>query len=157
MLDFYCGLYLKRFKVMPIRIEKTDRFMVGKGEKTVKEIKRELWPNLYKLMTESVKQRLKDASIMRQKIEERIKHKNGEMPAEEGMIEMIQPTCGTRADLIRLAKELNIKYFRVMNKAELIEAIAEGATQERIIEIGLKAKERWEKGWKGNGGDEAVS
>lgn len=51
----------------------------------------------------------------------------------------------SRNDLMLRAKAKGIKMFRVMNKAELAEVLT--AKPERIAEIQLQAKTRWQKGW----------
>ena len=72
MLDFYCNLYFEKFKIMPVRIEKTDRFCVGSVEKTVKEIKREIWPHLYPSMSEDTKIKLRENSKANKKFKKRV-------------------------------------------------------------------------------------
>lgn len=54
---------------------------------------------------------------------------------------------GTRQALMLVAKERGIKNFRVLNKAELSEVIAEGVTKERIQEVVSGAVARWKAGW----------
>lgn len=54
---------------------------------------------------------------------------------------------GTRQALMIMAKERGIKNFRVLNKAELSEVLAEGAIPERIQEVVSGAVTRWKAGW----------
>ena len=51
----------------------------------------------------------------------------------------------SRNDLMLKVKARGIKLFRIMNKAELAEALT--AKLERIAEIQLQAKTRWQAGW----------
>lgn len=53
----------------------------------------------------------------------------------------------TRQALMMLAKERGIKNFRVLNKAELDQVLAEGVTPERIQEVVSGAVTRWKAGW----------
>lgn len=53
----------------------------------------------------------------------------------------------TRQALMMKAKERSIKNFRVLNKAELGEVLAEGVTPERIQEVVSGAVMRWKAGW----------
>jgi hypothetical protein len=55
---------------------------------------------------------------------------------------------GTRASLMLTAKDRGIKYFRVMNRAELEEALKCGV--DRLKEIQKMARDRWTSGWKFN-------
>jgi hypothetical protein len=55
---------------------------------------------------------------------------------------------GSRNALMKQARALGIKYFRVMNRAELGEALKSGTTKERITAIAEGAKKRWQAGWK---------
>ncbi len=54
---------------------------------------------------------------------------------------------GSRQALMLLAKERGIKNFRVLNKAELGQVLAEGVTPERIQEVVSGAVTRWKAGW----------
>ena len=72
MLDFYCSLYFEKFKLLPIRIGKTDRFYVGSIEKTVKEIKRDIWPHLYPSMSEDTKIKLRENSKVNKEFKRRV-------------------------------------------------------------------------------------
>lgn len=54
---------------------------------------------------------------------------------------------GTRQELMMMAKERGIKNFRVLNKAELGDVLAEGVTSERIQEVVSGAVTRWKAGW----------
>jgi len=76
MLKFYCEKYFRKFGIMPIRIGKTDRFKVREKEMIAREIENALWPNWHKPMTENVKKRLRDASIIRNAVEKRAKELN---------------------------------------------------------------------------------
>ena len=53
----------------------------------------------------------------------------------------------TREALMMLAKERGIKNFRVLNKVELLEVLAEGVSSERINEVVSGAVTRWKAGW----------
>jgi hypothetical protein len=61
--------------------------------------------------------------------------------------------AGTRADLMDQARTRGIKYFRILNKAELQEILSEDkdhvrtASPERIKEIQDGANVRWKAGW----------
>lgn len=52
-----------------------------------------------------------------------------------------------RQALMMLAKERGIKNFRVLNKAELKQVLAEGVTQEQIQEVVSGSVARWKAGW----------
>ena len=52
-----------------------------------------------------------------------------------------------RQALMMLAKERGIKNFRVLNKAELKQVLAEDVTQEQIQEVVSGAVTRWKAGW----------
>lgn len=54
---------------------------------------------------------------------------------------------GTRQAMMMIAKERGIKNFRVLNKAELGQVLAEGVTPERIQEVVSGAVVRWKTGW----------
>lgn len=51
-----------------------------------------------------------------------------------------------RQALMLLAKERRIKNFRVLNKAELKQVLAEGVTQEQIQEVVSGSVARWKAG-----------
>ena len=53
----------------------------------------------------------------------------------------------TSQALMMLAKDREIKNFRVLNKAELAEVVTEGVTPERIQEVVAGAVARWKAGW----------
>ena len=53
----------------------------------------------------------------------------------------------SRNELMLEAKARGIKNFRVTNKQELAEILADGTTQERINEIIAGAVARWKNGW----------
>ena len=54
----------------------------------------------------------------------------------------------TRQKLLKTAKAKKIAYFRIMNKAELVEAIKRGTTKSRIEKIQRISIRRWKSGWK---------
>jgi len=54
---------------------------------------------------------------------------------------------GTRSELMAKVKEMGVKNFRVLNKAELSEIVA-GASTDRMIVIVDGAVARWKAGWK---------
>lgn len=58
---------------------------------------------------------------------------------------VVLPT--TRHALMLLAKERGIKNFRVLNKSELKQVLAEGVTQEQIQEVVSGSVARWKAGW----------
>ena len=53
----------------------------------------------------------------------------------------------TRQALMLLAKERGIRNFRVLNKAELAQVLADGITPEQIQEVVAGAVARWKAGW----------
>jgi hypothetical protein len=53
-----------------------------------------------------------------------------------------------RQKLMKAAKAKGIAYFRILNKAELAEALKPGTTAKRIAEIQKAAVRRWQSGWK---------
>jgi len=53
----------------------------------------------------------------------------------------------SRAILMMKARQKGIKNFRILNKAELLEAIQEGTPPERTLEIINQAVARWKAGW----------
>jgi len=53
----------------------------------------------------------------------------------------------TRNALMMRAKELGVKNFRVLNKEELRQVLAEDATQEKIDKVVAGAVARWKSGW----------
>ena len=53
----------------------------------------------------------------------------------------------TRDALMLMAKERAIKNFRVLNKVELLQVLADGVTPERIQEVVSGAVTRWKAGW----------
>ncbi len=53
----------------------------------------------------------------------------------------------TRHELMLQARERGIKNFRVLNKEELWQVLADGATQEQINKIVSGAVTRWKSGW----------
>lgn len=57
----------------------------------------------------------------------------------------------SRNTLMLKAKERGIKNFRVLNKAELGQVLANGATQAQIDEVVAGAVARWKAGWGSKG------
>lgn len=53
----------------------------------------------------------------------------------------------TRQALMLNAKEKGIKNFRVLNKKELGQVLADGITQEQIQKVVSGAVSRWKSGW----------
>lgn len=53
----------------------------------------------------------------------------------------------TRQALMLLAKERKIRNFRVLNKSELTQVLADGVTSEQIQEVVAGAVARWKAGW----------
>ena len=53
----------------------------------------------------------------------------------------------TRNALMLQAKDRGIKNFRVLNKEELAQVVADDVTQERINEVVAGAVARWKAGW----------
>lgn len=53
----------------------------------------------------------------------------------------------SRKDLMEQAKQMGIKNFRILNKAELTEVINENTSGERREEIVSKAVAKWKQGW----------
>jgi len=53
----------------------------------------------------------------------------------------------SRNALMLKAKDRGIKNFRVLNKAELGQVLADGATQTQIDEVVAGAVTRWKAGW----------
>ncbi len=53
----------------------------------------------------------------------------------------------TRQALMLMAKDRGIKNFRVLNKAELLQVMADGVTPEQIEEVVVGAVTRWKAGW----------
>ena len=53
----------------------------------------------------------------------------------------------TRQALMLMAKERGIKNFRILNKAELEQVLAEGVTSDQIEQVVTGAVTRWKAGW----------
>ena len=53
-----------------------------------------------------------------------------------------------RQKLMAAAKAKKIAYFRILNRAELAEALKPGTTAKRIAAIQKVAVRRWKSGWK---------
>ncbi len=66
---------------------------------------------------------------------------------EKSSTDETQSKGSSRNELMLQAKAKGIKNFRVINKAELVEILKEGTTQERIDEIVSGAVTRWKSGW----------
>ncbi|MFH1385095.1 MAG: hypothetical protein ABIH47_09085 [Candidatus Omnitrophota bacterium] len=58
-----------------------------------------------------------------------------------------QEVKSSRNALMLAAKERGVKNFRVLNKEELRQVLAEAATQEKIDKIVACAVARWKAGW----------
>lgn len=70
-----------------------------------------------------------------------------EGPAGE-MVRTPKPMASEPRNVLMLqAKDRGIKNFRVLNKVELEQVLAEGVTPERIQEVVLGAVARWKAGW----------
>jgi len=68
--------------------------------------------------------------------------------AKNQKVVKVQPEVKqTRNDLMLQAKERGIKNFRVLNKEELAQVLADGVTQERINEVVAGSVARWRAGW----------
>ncbi|HQP91726.1 MAG TPA: hypothetical protein PLU24_03535 [Candidatus Omnitrophota bacterium] len=53
----------------------------------------------------------------------------------------------TRSALMLQAKDRGVRNFRVLNKEELTQVLANDVTQERINEVVAGAVARWKSGW----------
>jgi len=53
----------------------------------------------------------------------------------------------TRSALMLQAKDRGIRNFRVLNKEELAQVLADGVTQEQINEVVAGSVARWKAGW----------
>jgi hypothetical protein len=53
----------------------------------------------------------------------------------------------SRNDLMLRAKDRGIKNFRVLNREELAQVLADDVTQERIKDVVAGAVARWKSGW----------
>jgi len=51
----------------------------------------------------------------------------------------------SRKDLMEEAKKRGIKYFRILNKEELVQALAKETTPEKLAKIQEEAIRRWKK------------
>lgn len=68
--------------------------------------------------------------------------------AKRQKVVKVQPEVKqTRNALMLQAKDRGIKNFRVLNKEELTQVLADGVTQERINEVIAGAVTRWKAGW----------
>ena len=68
--------------------------------------------------------------------------------AKKQKVVKVQPEVKqTRNDLMLQAKERGIKNFRVLNKEELAQVLADGVTQEQINEVVAGSVARWKAGW----------
>jgi len=77
-------------------------------------------------------------------VEARVKAKQSGDP---DAVAKLGPVGISRADLMDQAKKKGIKNFRVLNKAELEEAVKPSTSQERIKAIVTGAVARWKAGW----------
>ena len=57
------------------------------------------------------------------------------------------PVNETRQAMMLKAKECGVKNFRVLNRVELAQVLAEGVSQEKIGEVAARAVARWKAGW----------
>jgi len=68
--------------------------------------------------------------------------------AKEQKVAKVQPEAKqTRNALMSQAKDRGIKNFRVLNKEELTQVLADDVTQDRINEVVAGAVARWKSGW----------
>jgi hypothetical protein len=68
--------------------------------------------------------------------------------AKKQKVVKVQPEVKqTRNALMLQAKDRGVKNFRVLNKEELTQVLADGVTQERINEVVSGAVARWKAGW----------
>jgi hypothetical protein len=72
---------------------------------------------------------------------------NTGIAAEEDKIEVKQEVKQTRHSLMLMAKERGIKNFRVLNRSELEQVLADGVNQEEIDTVVKGAVIRWKAGW----------
>jgi hypothetical protein len=66
---------------------------------------------------------------------------------ESGDTEVESEGKESRQSLMLKAKDRGIKNFRVLNKSELMQALAAGVTQQEIDEVVVGAVARWKSGW----------
>ncbi len=68
--------------------------------------------------------------------------------AKKQKVVKVQPEVKqTRNALMLQAKERGIRNFRVLNKEELAQVLADGVTQEQINEVVAGSVARWKAGW----------
>lgn len=68
--------------------------------------------------------------------------------AKKQKVVKVQPEVKqTRNALMLQAKERGIRNFRVLNKEELAQVLADGVTQEQINEVVDGSVARWKAGW----------
>ncbi len=68
--------------------------------------------------------------------------------AKKQKVVKVQPEVKqTRNTLMLQAKERGIRNFRVLNKEELTQVLADGVTQEQINEVVAGSVARWKAGW----------
>jgi hypothetical protein len=68
--------------------------------------------------------------------------------AKKQKVGKVQPEVKqTRNALMLQAKERGIRNFRVLNKEELAQVLADGVTQEQINEVVAGSVARWKAGW----------
>ena len=68
--------------------------------------------------------------------------------AKKQKVIKVQPEVKqTRNALMLQAKERSIRNFRVLNKEELLQVLADDVTKDRINEVVAGAVTRWKSGW----------
>ena len=68
--------------------------------------------------------------------------------AKKQKVIKVQPEVKqTRNALMLQAKDRGIKNFRVLNKEELAQVLADGVTQDQINEVVAGSVARWKAGW----------
>ena len=88
----------------------------------------------------------KKMTVKKNQVEKKATETTADSSTKKKPITMTEVILGlTRAQLMKEAQDRGIKYFRVMNKVELIE-IHNGASHDRIGEIQVEAKARWQAG-----------
>ena len=82
--------------------------------------------------------------VQKAQVEARVKAKQSGDPEAVAKLGAVGVS---RTDLMNQAKKKGIKNFRVLNKAELEEAVKSTTSQERIKAIVAGAVARWKSGW----------
>jgi hypothetical protein len=67
--------------------------------------------------------------------------------AKKKVVEVKAEVKQTRNALMLEAKDRGVKNFRVLNKEELRQVLADGVSQDRINEVVSGAVTRWKAGW----------